>query len=973
MNKKVGIILASVLLVAIVLSAVLIPLATCKKGEGKKLLSASGYTVSRVKEDGGYAICVEKNGYVYTTGSAAVGVRFDKNDFNAAPPVYKPYSEVTVANGVAVGKGSISSDYGTVISFSDYYSVAEDGVHVDRIFTVSEAGEDYGFMTELKLQSKANETVLDSEWFIPANYYVNGTHTFLNSAARMSFQGSSIVINAEDVTALMLSRYKNGHSFTVTDTTPGYRETTVNEKYSSSTSLCIDENINIPGLTVANNDSGSLDFSHVYPAYTNNAKDVYTWRMLPVKKGLTRNVSFVVSIGEEKSFDEVMKSSWRRAYSLFAYADKRYTANDVYEVLIDRVDGSYSANNAWGKIPMYSTDADHYHPDSGFLYRNIEFGTLMLSEGRQRGDAQMIENAWKVIEYQLENDKLEYVNAYAPDNSVYKRVMYDGFEGALNLYVQELEAYEKGLAGCADKQFLNWLLNYIIDKAEKFKDDESLMALTFYVPLWRYGDLLYVNYGDVAQRLLTSAFTACEDYKGFYGAIENSNNLISVVEDYMILLRAFVDAYEIDGRQKWLNKAVEIANYLETYQMIQPFSLNPVGATGAEGKNLAFIGNERFLAHGYVFNNSVHDVLDGANTSSVIEYYRLYEYTGDEHYLSYAEDKLFNAFIYINMGDKVGHMDDPVQSSGKGFMNEFVGNGMGATGIADLGMRGAAHDSVIAWNIWQIVQPLKWFKDNCGSTLPEEISASLVHDLAKTKYVSGEGVDPAHSAQKAVDGNPHTAWVPGENKTAVIDLNEFCSVNELKITAGDGARGFVSFSKDGNIYSAEQAVAFSGASGSAMISDAGAVRYVKIRMDSTVPVSKIEVLGVPVFYKTLSEGAQVVSCSEGAFADCIDASNYRTVWNGGIADSTPQAVIDLGEVKDIFQAAIKPAGICKLAYKIEISDNNTDWTVYAEQAQGEDKFIFVSNGYARARYVRITLIGTSAETYRISDIKIQGA
>jgi hypothetical protein len=144
-------------------------------------------------------------------------------------------------------------------------------------------------------------------------------------------------------------------------------------------------------------------------------------------------------------------------------------------------------------------------------------------------------------------------------------------------------------------------------------------------------------------------------------------------------------------------------------------------------------------------------------------------------------------------------------------------------------------------------------------------------------------------------------------------------------------------------------------------------------METDTAVSQIEVMGVPVFYKTLSDGATVLSCSEGSFADCIDASNYRTVWNAGSSEAEAQAVIDLGDVKEIFQTAIKPFAVSKLAYRIEISENGTDWSVYTEEAQTVDKFLFVCTKYARARYVKLTLLGTNAVNYKIADIKIQGA
>ena len=961
-------------LAALTAMSFVLSMAACSKSGIGASLESNGYRLSSISSNGGYSVRIEKEGERWSTEKGALGVRFDENEFRAGDATYKPYETLEKDGETLVGTGKISSEYGTVIAFSDYYTIYSDGVHVDRTFTVEKAGDDYGFMTKLKWTTDKEDTIADNDWFVPASYYVTGEHDFSEAKTRMYFKGDTITIPAEDVSMLMAAKYSDGHSFTITDVTAGYRENIVDEKPTSTTVLYIDENINMPSISLINEEDGKLSVDHLYPGYTNRGEDVYVWRLLPVKEGLTRTVSSVIRLGEESSYAELLRNSWRNAYEYVGYADKRYNAEDVYEVLIDRIDNSYAATNAWGDIPMYNTDADHYHPDSGFLYRNLEFGALMLKEGRLRGDQSMIDEAWTVVKYQLENDQLENIQMYTPDNPVYKRTLYDGLSSAVEFYLQEKKAAEEGANGAASKEFLEWLLNYIVDKAEKHKGDSSAMALQFYVPLWRYGKEMFVDYEYEALRLLNEIYEACEDYRGFYGGIEESNTYISVAEDYMILLRAFVDAYEIDGQKRWIDKAIVLADYLETYQMIQPFQLNLVGATGAEGKYFTFMGNERFLANGYIFNNTAHNVLDSANTSSVIEYYRLYEYTQDEHYLEFAEAKLYNALIYVNMGDKVGYMDDPVHSSGLGFINEFVANGCNITRLSELGMRGAAHESIIGWNIWQIVSSFQYFKDKYGAILPEGMEFDLTHDLAKNRYATGSGLNAAYAPQKAFDGNDDTAWIPSGDMTAVVDLNEHCDVTSLSISATkEGAKGYVAFSKDGENWSKEAEIVFSGTQGSALTEEIGkTARYMKVRMQSDIPIATIEAFGSPVFYETLSYNATVSSTDNGNVSNCIDAFDYATAWKTEVVEQGVTAIFDLGEVKEIFQTAIKPASISELAYKIEISEDGENYFVYSEQAAGVEKFIFIASKYAQARYVKITLLGSNLETYEISDLKIQG-
>lgn len=940
--------------------SMVVPLAAC----GGNSFSQDDYSLFAEREGDGYVIKIRKDDVTYSTSGGALGVRFDKNEFRADEPIYVHYEKVEKTDGGFAGTGSVSSNYGTVIGFEDYYTIAGGEVAIDRTVTVVAAGEDCGFMTELRFVDEKEGTVLGSDWLIPSTYYITGEHTFADTSTRMYFNGTDLAIPADDVSVLTVSRYTDGKYLSMTDVTAGFRENIIEDNDAKNTAIYISADINTPGIVVGE-EGGKVAISHVYPAYVNRKADIYTWRMLPIEKGFSRTVGIVIRIGKAESYSQMLRDCWRTAYSRFGFADKRYTVSDVYETLITALADSYSERNLWN-IPQYMTNTDHYIPDSGFLYRNLEFATLMLKEGRARGDKIMVDNAWKVIRNQLDNDRLDTrISGYMRDNSVFKRVLFEGLEAAVKLYIYESKS------GKGDKEFLSGLLDYIIDKAEKYRDEDSAMALSFYMALWRYQDEMFLDYGDVAKRILQKAYTDCEDYKGYYGGVESSNTLISVAEDYMILFRAFLDAYELDGKLQWLEKAVTIGDYLETYQMIQPFSLALIGATGNEGYNLAFMGNERFLAYGYIYNNTQHGILDIANTSSVIDYYRLYEYTQDEHYLKFAEDKLYSALSYVNMGDKVGHMDDLVHSAGKGFMNEFVGNATTVNGYADAGIRGAAHDSNLGWNVWQIVSIVDWFAENRGGMLPEEMKESLTHDLAQNRYITGDSVNAAYSAQKAVDGSPHTHWLPAGDKCAVIDLNEYCLIENISVTAvSAGASVKVAFSENGVEFGEAKTVVFTEKTGSVSVEELA--RYVKVISDTKIGIAEIRAEGKPVLYETLSYGAEIVSSEGGGnVKNCLDESNYQTIWNTS-AEVPSEVVLDLGANCKIFQTAIKPEDVADYAYKIEISSDGVHYMPYAEWKGGTEKSVFVDQGYAEARFVKLTLISSQSDRFSIADFKVMG-
>ena len=150
-------------------------------------------------------------------------------------------------------------------------------------------------------------------------------------------------------------------------------------------------------------------------------------------------------------------------------------------------------------------------------------------------------------------------------------------------------------------------------------------------------------------------------------------------------------------------------------------------------------------------------------------------------------------------------------------------------------------------------------------------------------------------------------------------------------------------------------------------------RYVKIVSDTEIGISNISVDGTPVRYETIGYGAEIVSFSgEGNPALCLDESDYRTVWNAGASSETCELVLDLGSQCRIFQTALKLTSITDCAYRIEVSSDGETYYKYAEQIEGTPKFVFVSQAYAEARYVKLTLLSSQAANFEVCDFKVMG-
>ncbi|MGI6713830.1 MAG: discoidin domain-containing protein [Bacilli bacterium] len=928
-------------------------LASCNQ----KKVGSENFALSYKKGSNGYFIVLSRHNQTYTTEGGSLGVRFDKNEFRADDPIFKDYTTVEEVNGVLLAKGQVASNYGTTIDFIDSFKVVSNRLLVNREFSVTNAGEDFGFMVEQKWLDTKEGKIHDREGFIPASYYVNGNRSFNDCSTRMFFGGDLLVIPSDAVSVLMASSFKDGVAFAMLDTSSGYRETSIVDRYTvDSAYLHIDENFNFSGIALSNEENNRIAYNYLYPAYKNANEDSFNYRLLPVEKGLKRKVSYSLFIDKFNSYNEMYTSMWRSAYDVYRYLDKRYQMPEVYETLLKYVRDSYSDNNIWGPIPLYFTNADHYHPDSGFLFRNLEMGMFMIKYGRKTNDQTTIDNALKVINYQLDNDSIDArLQLYTRDSSVFKRTMFDGLTSTVNLY-----AYLKTTSFGDEvmKTLMEKLFNYITVKAELYKNETSLMALSFYSRLYQLKDLLFLDYDQVALRLAEAAIAQTKEYSGYFGAIENKDTRISVAEDYMLLLRGLMTIYETNHNTRYLREAIRLANYLETFNVLTPMNMNPVGATGAEGYNFGFIGNERFLGNGYAFNNTNHGILDCPTSSTVVEYMKLYKYTGDQHYLDFAEFKFINSLLYVNMGDKVGHMDDPLHSSGNGFINEFCGNATTIEGYRDGGMRGAVHDSIIPWNVYELLVGFEYLKENNYPGFAEDYSLS--HNLARNKVVTIANDNLAHSVAEAFDNLEDSFYFANEASEFILDLNEQCHIDSIEIEA----------EKNLNVYQSSNNIDFEEITNLTNLELK--TRYIKFVTEANNKINNIQVNGYPVHYQDLAVDSLVLN-NAGSMRNAIDKSNYQTIWNAGSSQETHILTLDLLSECEIYQTALMFSEISSTAFKIETSLNGENYVEYALEAGDQDKYIFVNRGYQKARYVRLTILSSSLENILVRDFKVLGS
>jgi lysophospholipase L1-like esterase len=122
----------------------------------------------------------------------------------------------------------------------------------------------------------------------------------------------------------------------------------------------------------------------------------------------------------------------------------------------------------------------------------------------------------------------------------------------------------------------------------------------------------------------------------------------------------------------------------------------------------------------------------------------------------------------------------------------------------------------------------------------------------------------------------------------------------------------------------------------------------------------------------LASGASVSASAGTGAAAAVDAE-LATAWEADV-DDTPSITVDLGEIR-AFTRVMTQFGFPQAGYyyKLEASDNGTDWTPLADKTeQTSTESVYIDDVNTSARYVRLTVTDSVVRPARVSlwDLKI---
>lgn len=362
---------------------------------------------------------------VWESKSGSVGIRTIDQQNKVSEFQYFSYQAISLEGKYYVGEAKIESLNGSVFQIKDRFVPEGNTLVITRDIEVQHANpQDKGYMISFALCSHQELEPTSLKWYAPGVWYGTEGDNFTDRS-KFCFKGKESSFSVDSISAPYLSNY-NDHSklgLTLSDVTPGRRETVKGDSKATEEKFIVDDRLNLPGLGLRKvtlidqgdhtedgftNGGGArrsyTEVFHTYPGYTRNFRGWYTfdtviWRFLPVLPGVSKQTKIAVNLQSFSEAKDCFVQGWREAYVRNkVLIDRRYDVKHHFLTVADYVDRSFSIEHGH---PQYMTNTGHWWPSSGFLVRNVDLASIMLDIGHRYNNWRYIEHARSVIDDQI--------------------------------------------------------------------------------------------------------------------------------------------------------------------------------------------------------------------------------------------------------------------------------------------------------------------------------------------------------------------------------------------------------------------------------------------------------------------------------------------------------------------------------------------------------------------------------------------
>ena len=581
--------------------------------------------------------------------------------------------------------GELHSARGSVFHFSDTYArgPVDQSFELTREITVgTPSSEDEGFCSQFSLQAAAPSPLQDCEVFVPGIWYRNNQHVPRGALAGNLADEHFLIREDRMPLPLVMMRNPRDHvTVTLIHIEPD-GSTCVADYRPERT---IDRRIQVASLGIISPANPALTFC--FPA-TERDRSYFRGvdqsgrsqaarrveRFHPVQSGVNHRYKLLILLSEEQNFAHAMQHAWRTAYATINRSAVTTDVPAIYEASIKLVAAwSQTRNGCAGipfrlKLPKGELEGPEFVSyQMGFVGQQLPLASHLLRYGLMHDDQAVIEKGEAMVDFWATNSLTEdglprtwfdvYPQPRWRDYDTFLRIASDGMVGALAAWdVMQHYGHEKPewLHFC--RRFGDWLVRHQNPDGSWFRQYDwhsqpahqsklnTTHPICFLVGLAKAtGERKYL---DAALRAGEFCWTHVHLDFAYVGGTPDNANVIDKEAGYLAL-RAFLALHDVTHEPRWLDAALQAADFTETWAYCWNVPVPP------DDTESSF--PDRATTTGYSLIAAGHSGADLFLAGAPFFYYRLYLATGDAHYCDVAKQFLHAPRQSVDINGSLGY------------------------------------------------------------------------------------------------------------------------------------------------------------------------------------------------------------------------------------------------------------------------------------------------------------------------------